>query len=434
MNVGRDSGHGFGPAGENERLVLAVIGGTSVGTPALIGALARAVQAGRLPRLDLRLHGRALERGRAVIGYASTVLSGVGIDATAPVRLRLEGRLREALADCDAIVCQVRAGGMAGRAGDEAMALAAGVPADEGLGPAGLANYLRSRPLFDRIGETWSSVAPSAMLFQLSSPLGLTVARVARHGRRVVGLCELPATTSRSVQKAVEPALGVLHHAHFGLNHCSWLYDFRDANGHNRTSEVIDLVADSLPVNAAAVRAEAAIPVAYLRLFYQRGAVLAEQRARGRTRGAEVLAWTEALDAAYRRRKGPDHAVITEMLEQRRMDWHEEAVVPALAAWVGSAPAEIVMNVTGAVEDIAVELPCHVECGVVVPLPQPPLPVGPQGLHCGLASYERAVLALADEPDEDEIAEVLTRHPLVPNAATASRLGREILARMDDCR
>ena len=142
-------------------------------------------------------------------------------------------------------------------------------------------------------------------------------------------------------------------------------------------------MADSLPVNAAAVRAEAAIPVAYLRLFYQRGAVLAEQRARGRTRGAEVLAWTEALDAAYRRRKGPDHAVITEMLGQRRMDWHEEAVVPALAAWVGCAPAEIVMNVTGAVEDIAVELPCRVECGVVVPLPQPPLPAGPQGLHCG---------------------------------------------------
>ena len=69
----------------------------------------------RLPRLDLRLHGRALERGRAVIAYASAMLPGAGTDGAAPVRLSLARDLTLALMGCDAVICQVRAGGMAGR-------------------------------------------------------------------------------------------------------------------------------------------------------------------------------------------------------------------------------------------------------------------------------------------------------------------------------
>lgn len=368
-----------------------------------------------------------------MIAYASAMLPGVGSDGADPVRLSLARDLTRALAGCDAVICQVRAGGMAGRAGDEAMALAAGVPADEGLGPAGLANYLRSRPLLDRIGEAWAGACPEAVLFQLSSPLGLAVARLAGHGGQVVGLCELPLTTSAAVREVAEPELGPLRHAHFGSNHQSWLYEFRDREGRDRTEEVIDLAAaaDLLPADAAVIRAEKAVPVAYLRLHYQRGAVLAEQRSRERTRGAEVLAWALALDAAYLAEPGPDKARVADLLSRRRMDWHAKAVVPAMAAWAGCGPAELVVNVMGVAEEVAVELPCVVGGGTVTPLRQPPLPEGPGGLHRRLADYERAALALADEPLEDEIAEVLLRHPFVPDQATAARLGRDILARRD---
>jgi len=391
------------------------------------------VQDRRLPRLDLRLYGRALARGRAMIAYASAMLPGAGTDCAAPVRLSLARDLTLALTGCDAVICQVRAGGMAGRAGDEAMALAAGVPADEGLGPAGLANYLRSRPLLDRIGEAWAVSCPEAVLFQLSSPLGLAVARLARHGGQVVGLCELPATTSAAVRAVAEPELGALRHAHFGSNHQSWLYEFRDLEGRDCTEEVIELAAaaDILPADVAVIRAEKAVPVGYLRLHYERSAVLAEQRSRQRTRGEEVMAWAEALDAAYLAEPRPDNATIADLLARRRMDWHDKAVVPAMAAWAGCSAAELVVNVTGVAEDIAVELPCRIGGGAVTPLRQPPLPAGPSKLHHRLADYERGALALSDQPRDDEIAEVLLRHPLVPDHATAARLGRNILARRD---
>jgi alpha-galactosidase/6-phospho-beta-glucosidase family protein len=227
-----------------------------------------------------------------------------------------------------------------------------------------------------------------------------------------------------------------LRHAHFGLNHCSWLYDFRDADDLDRTDEVIELAAAAaiLPVNVEAIRTEKAVPVAYLRLFYERGAALAEQLSRDRTRGADVLAWSEALDAAYLSANGPDSTTIAHLLACRRMDWHDKAVMPAMSAWIGMAPAELVVNVMGVADGIATELPCQVNGGVVTPLPQPSLPPSPRELHSRLSGYERAALALVDAPDEDEIAEVLFRHPLIPDQATAARLGRDILARMDTSR
>src|SRR4051794_31780682 len=190
------------------RFVLAVLGGTSVGTPNLIRALAAARQAGRLPDLELRLHGRAHARGERIIDFACADTPLAGREPSAPIRLRLARSLPEAVRGCDAVLCQVRPGGMEARAEDETMALAEGVPGDEGLGPSGLANYLRSIPVTDAIAEAWADHAPHATFLQLSSPLGLTVARIARRtGLRVLGLCELPATTSAALLAAVEPRL-----------------------------------------------------------------------------------------------------------------------------------------------------------------------------------------------------------------------------------
>jgi hypothetical protein len=73
-------------------------------------------------------------------------------------------------------MCLVRAGGMNGRARDEALALAAGVPADEGLAAGGLACFLRGRALISALAARCRSFAPSAVFLQMSSPLGLNVA------------------------------------------------------------------------------------------------------------------------------------------------------------------------------------------------------------------------------------------------------------------
>jgi 6-phospho-beta-glucosidase len=433
MSVGRVHGHGGGLARANGRAVVAVLGGTSVGTPALIRALAAARQAGRLPDLELRLFGRALARGQRLIEYAATRVPLTGTGSDAAVLLRLAPELPQALAGSDIVVCQVRPGGMGARAEDEMLAIAEGVPGDEGLGPSGLASFLRGRPLMDAIAEAWSRLAPAALFLQLTSPLGLTVARGARHGGGVLlGLCELPATTSAAIRTAVGPHLGPVRHAHYGLNHCSWLHAFTDADGSDRTDAVIDLAdrAGLLPVEPSIARRERAIPVHYLRLFYHPDRALSEQRARGRTRGQEVARWCAELEGAYLTPDGPAAAEISALLAQRRMDWYDEAVVPAVVAWCGNEPVELVLNVTGVEPEVAVELPCRVAHGEITPRPQPALPEGPRSLFRRLAGYERAALALPSTPTLDRLAEVLGLHPLVPDGSTAVRLGRRILARL----
>src|SRR5436305_4071994 len=52
------------------------------------------------------------------------------------------------------------------------------------------------------------------------------------------------------------------------------------------------------------------------------------------------------------------------------MTWYDDGVVPALAALAGQGSADLVLNVTGVLPGIAVELPCRVDGTTVRPLPQ----------------------------------------------------------------
>lgn len=421
----------------DRRAIVAVLGGTSVGTPCLIRALAAARQAGRLPDLELRLHGRALGRGERLVDYAAAEIPGTGRGAGAPLRLRTAAGLEEALAGCDVVLCQIRPGGMDARAGDEAMAVREGVPGDEGLGPSGLASFLRGRPVMDRVAEAWSRLAPGAVFLHLTSPLGLTVARLSRRaGRRAVGVCELPATTSAALLARVEPRLGLgrLRHAHFGLNHWAWLYDFRDERGVDRTGEVIEAAGEAGEIegiDVAVARRERAVPLTYLRLYYHASRELARQRARVRPRGLELAAWAAELEAAYMAPGRPEAARVGDLLARRRMNWYEDGVVPALEALCGEeAGTELVLNLTGVEPGgIAVELPCRLSRdGVATPRPQPPLPGGPAELFRRTAAYERAAVGLPDAPRIGDLAEVLSSHPLVADEARAVRLARRIVA------
>jgi 6-phospho-beta-glucosidase len=425
--------HGERPGSSNGRFVLSVLGGTSVGTPALIRALSTARQAGRLPDLELRLYGRALIRGERLIDYAAAEFPLVGRDRTACIRIRLESELQYALSGSDAIICQVRPGGMKARADDEAMAVGEGIPGDEGLGPSGLVSFLRGRNLMDTITEAWARFAPHAVFLQLTSPLGLTVAHAARRtGCRVLGVCELPATTSAALLSAVMPTLGRLHHAHFGLNHCAWLYAFTDTAGRDRTREVIAIAeaANLLPVDAAIAYRERTVPLPYLRLFYHRDRVLGEQRVQARIRGREVAAWCDRLEALYLSPDGPRSDAIRALLLQRRMNWYDEAVAPVIEGVCSGAPFTFVLNVTDAGSETAVELPCRIMGGQVTPLPQPTLPDGPRELFRQLVDYERAVLTLPERPGRTQLADAITRHPFVDVPARAERLAARILERL----
>jgi alpha-galactosidase/6-phospho-beta-glucosidase family protein len=157
---------------------------------------------------------------------------------------------------------------------------------------------------------------------------------------------------------------------------------------------------------------------------------VARQRERAETRGAELARWADRLADAYLAPGGPAMTAASDLLGRRRMTWYDDGVVPALAALAGQGSADLVLNVTGVLPEIAVELPCRVSGADLRPLPQPPLPAGPAALLARVAAYERAVLRLPPRPGIEALAEVSALHPLVPDEGCALRLARRMAARL----
>ena len=332
-------------------------------------------------------------------------------------------QLGEALRDATHIVCLVRAGGMSGRARDESVALAAGVPADEGLAAGGLACFLRGRTLISALAARCRSFAPSAVFLQMSSPLGLNVA-VTRDvfGPATYGVCELPLVTMKAVlahvARRIERECVTARCA--GLNHQSWLYAFADKAGCDRTADVLGAIdtPDLVGVEPDTIREYGAVPLPYLRLYLHTEQVLASQ-ARSPLRGTALAAWTDNLDRAYRCESAERSNTIRALLAERRMNWFHEGLVPVLEMLQRDEESRVPLNVpctgslAGVPADSIIEIDCSISRGGAYPLPAPAMPAKPLELM-RLAAYERAALQLPPQPTSTDLAEVLSMHPLTP--------------------
>lgn len=409
----------------SETFTLTVLGGSSPATPVLIDALRRSQRAGRLGEIEVRLHGRNLARLDGIAAYATRRLAreadAAGIPAP-PLRVLPGKTLRQAFDGATDVLCMVRPGGMLARAADEAIARDAGSPADEGLGVGGLACYLRGREVIAGLAEAAARHAPRANYLQMSSPLGVNVELTRRaFGSRAFGVCELPLTTATKLARAVAGQGGgwAAHH-HAGLNHQSWLYAFRDAQGADVTASVLGALPAStaLGVDTAAIREAGAVPVHYLKFFLHTQREVAAQRA-AESRGVTLDRWSRRIEDALAAGAAGDGQVDA-LLAERRMDWFDEGIVPVLEALHADDARSMPLNVPagdafpGAPRDAIVEVDCEISKRGVFARPVPALPDAPAALTRRLLDYERAVLALPADAGEARLAEVLALHPLAP--------------------
>jgi 6-phospho-beta-glucosidase len=408
-------------------IVLAVLGGSSPATPVLVEALRRAQCAGSLGDIEMRLYGRNSARLERIREYSLHAARAPCADAETSRRelsIVATDTLAHALSGASQILCMVRPGGMAGRAADESFARSFGAIADEGLGVGGLRCHLRGRELMESIAQACARHAPRADLLQMSSPLGLNVASSrAAFGERAIGVCELPRTTARRLAQLAADADTVrwTGHSHAGLNHQSWLYDFRDARGADVTAGVLaGIPADAgLGVRAETIQELGAVPVHYLRMYLDTERLTADQQ-RGAVRGLELEQWSSRVEQALCANDAPEVERVSRLLAERRMDWFDEGIVPVLAALQGDEPVQFTLNVPAggampdAPADAIVEIDCDVSKRGVSARRVPPLPGIPARLTRQLLSYERAVLALPADPDAQDLAAALAEHPLTP--------------------
>ena len=418
--------------------IISVLGGSSTGTPALIEALGKAYIMGEISPLQVRLYGRNSKRMSSIKEHANYVLAQLAgsVDPTQTgIKVSSHTCLSDAVIGSNIILCQVRVGGMQARAIDEMLPLEFGIPGDEGLGPSGLACFLRSRQVISELAAQCKEFASDALFLMMSSPLGLLTSTAAdTFGPACYGICELPAVTIKRVTDAVRSSIGLAIEdvLFYGLNHQGWLHAFRDTAGTNVTDQVLAAINSTslLGIDSDIIRKEGAVPLPYMRLYYHTVREVKRQKSQAKSRGAELTQWIDRVDDELLTPSQLNHKKIAALLSQRNMQWYEYGIVPAICAFLGNTDRVISLNKTEVTDSefhgAVVEVPCQVRGAEVTQLKVPPLPESPHRLMAQLVRFENNALALAEHPEPCDIAAVLVGHPLVSDENIADRLGSKV--------
>ena len=305
------------------------------------------------------------------------------------------------------VLHQIRYGDFAGRSADESVAEALGVPADETLGPAGLAAAVRITPGVRATAAAIRERCPNALVVNLTNPLSIATSLFHDAGCRVVGLCELPAhaATAACIALGVDPE--AMDWAYAGLNHRGVIYGL-SLDGEDLTGRLPAALGDATldGITAGEIEALGALPVKHFGLLRPdapvgsgRAAALAGLRERALT---ELEADTTRVPPSVLGRDQP---------------WYAEAVVPLLRA-LGSTDAERMVLDLPDSDGITRERRVWLSGGTPTPTPTPapPVPAPAAEWLARCEHHERLALAAAREPTEARLRDALAADPLLPPA------------------
>jgi 6-phospho-beta-glucosidase len=301
---------------------LSILGGSSPFILELFEAMACA------PVVELNevlLFGRNVRALRRVAAFAAHRL-GIKANWTTDA---------EAACDrFDVIIHQIRYGGMAGRAEDEQVAIAAGVPPDESLGPAGLASALRMQAPLLETAERIARGSPFAHVINLTNPLGLSTSLMWIGGVACpIGICELPEWTAATVATSCGIPANGMRWQYSGLNHRGFLHNFEPADVIERLAHA-GMSAPFGGVSGNTLRTFGAVPTKYFQLF-TRGVPISPPG-----RAAALTALRDTILAELDRTP----FAVPPSLGQRSQPWWALSVVPLLRALASHTPSRHILN------------------------------------------------------------------------------------------
>lgn len=392
---------------------LAILGGSAVSTVQLIDAIAAwpGGVARRPAGLEVVLHGRTPERLEAVAG-ACQQRAG---ELEPPVAVHAEPDLARALDGSDAVLNQVRIGGLEARALDESFSRPFGIPGEETLGPGGFACAVRT---VGALRPVWASVAryaPGALMVNLTNPAGIVQeAARAEFGLPVVTVCDSPLSLLEGVAQRLGRPPNDVRSRYVGMNHVGW---YVPADGE---LDQLDGLVSGLDPSVPALHE--ALPTAYMRYYVHPDRMLAAQQDRP-TRAAELLRLRSETLSTYQQGKLPE-------AWDRAAPWYALAVVPLLDAWLNGSDQTLIVGLPNAGRlawlppDVIVEGPARVEYpGRIEPQPVTDLPDLPRGLLARHAAFERLTArALAGNPSAADLTRALLANPMVGTLSQARAL------------
>jgi 6-phospho-beta-glucosidase len=414
---------------------IAVVGGGSTYTPELIDGFARLRDI--LPIGELVLIDPATDRLELVGGLARRIFARQGHSATVTTTADLDA----GVADADAVLLQLRVGGQAARAQDEAWPLECGCVGQETTGAGGLAKALRTVPVVLDIAERVRRAAPDAWIIDFTNPVGIVTRALLQAGHRAVGLCNVAIGFQRKFARLLGVAPEQLHLDHVGLNHLTWELGVRLGGpaGEDVLPELLaehgDAIAADLHLPRAVLDRFGSVPSYYLRYFYAHDEVVREMRGKP-SRAVEVAAMEKELLAMY---ADPALDEKPALLAKRGGAFYSEAAVALASALLSPASVHVGGNVQvvnarndGTLpflpDDAVIEVPATVGPEGVAPLPVAPLDPLYAGLIANVTAYEDLALDAALRGGRDRVFKALLAHPLIGQLEYAETLTDSLLA------
>ncbi len=415
---------------------LAVLGGSSVATPALVQALLDwAGHAHDRPALRLVLLGRSARK----LAQVRAVCERMVREAQPGITIEASTDLHAGLWRVDYILNQMRVGGLKARAHDETFPQALGLPGEETVGPGGFASALRTIPVVNAALRIASEVAPNAVVLNLTNPASIVQYAATRYAHStIISLCDSPITLGNELAALVEKPRASLDIGYLGMNHLGWVVSLCDAERDymDLALERIDRLA-YLGVDVAYIRASRAVPLPYVRYYLHPQRILAQQQ--GKTPRAhqlqaleqELLSHYEHIDVGTRliasdprasdSLASESMASISEAVAKRGAVWYSVIVVPVLDALINNHASNWIVSVANKnlipwlPSDTVVEVPCTIDSRGAHPLPVPEylLPPELRTLLFGLALYEELASRAIVEQNRDLALRSLLAHPLI---------------------
>jgi 6-phospho-beta-glucosidase len=442
---------------------VACIGGGGVRTPLVIYGINESAR--QLGVDEVVLYDVDPDRAQMMAALGRAVVEREG----GSLLVRETTRLEDAVEGADFVLSSIRVGGITARTHDERAAIQHGYPGQETTGPAGMAMALRTVPVAIEQARLVHRLAPHAWLINFTNPAGLITQAILHHtDARVVGICDTPSELLHRIASALAADSADVRCEYFGLNHLGWVRKV-ELHGQDVTEDVLSddsMLAHLYPAplfDHELIRSLRLIPTEYLYFYYSRQRALANQRARGSTRGNEVAQLNEALfrnlASLLRDGDGPGAVraysdylntrsgtyMLLESSSQENLQPEETTQDPFAAAngyhrialevmkaLRGEQSRRLIVNVRnqGAIEEIdahdVVEVPCCISNGCILPEPCGSLPPSVRGLVLAVKEYERATIEAAVRRSRPIARKAMLLYPAIGEWEPSEELLRDL--------
>lgn len=422
--------------GNSNGLKIAIIGGGSSYTPEIVeGFILRYDQ---LPVRELWLVD--IEAGRRKLEIVGELAKRMVAKSGLPMEVRLTLDRRQAIEGADFVSTQLRVGLLEARKWDEHLPNLHGVIGQETTGPGGMMKAMRTIPVLLDIAKDIEELSPNAWLLNFTNPAGMVTEALNRYsGVRSIGLCNAPIGLQKWLSKKYDTPASRIYTEFVGLNHLHWVTRI-EVGGVDRLPELLDKREEYSGKNVPAtewdpdfLRSLGGLPSYYLKYFYMKDAMLAEQLESLKTNGTRADLVKRVEDELFELYADPELQEKPKQLEQRGGAYYSEAAVNLMESLHNDRRDIQTLNVRNGKtldflpEDASIEVNCVITGQGPIALPVSRVPEQAKGLIAAVKTYERLTIEAAVTGDRGIALQAMASHPLVPSVMVAKKLLGEML-------